>query len=109
MRIVGELIVLAGIGFMLFGVIGLIKFKDFYTRILVTAKIDTVGVITILIGIAVQHGVSFFSLKALLLMGIIMIVNPLASHMIARSAHLSGYQAEDRSKGEKKTYNEEHV
>ena len=109
MRIVGDIIVLTGFVFMLFGVIGLIKFKDFYTRILVTAKIDTVGVITVIIGIAVKHGVSFFSLKVLLLMCIIMIVNPLASHMITRSAHLSGYQAEELDGEGKKTYNEEHV
>jgi len=109
MRIVGDIIVLTGVVFMLFGVMGLIKFKDFYTRILVTAKIDTVGVITVIVGVAVKHGVSFFSLKVLLLMGIIMIVNPLASHMIARSAYLSGYQAEGRGGEEKKAYNEEHV
>ena len=95
MEIVGEIIIVLGIVFILFGVIGLIKFKSFYTRILVIAKIDTVGVITILIGVAVKHGLSFFSLKALFLMGMMMIINPLASHMIARSAYLSGYKSSE--------------
>jgi len=74
----------------------MIKFKNFYTRILVTAKIDTVGVITILIGVAVRNGVSFFSLKVLLIMSIMMVINPMASHMIARSAYLSGYKTENQ-------------
>jgi len=109
MQVVGDIFVIIGTVFILFGVIGLIRFKNFYTRILITAKIDTVGVLTIIIGIAIKHGLSFFSLKVLLLMGIVMIVNPLASHMIARSAYLSGYQTENQSDKTENTYNEEHV
>ena len=105
--IIGDIIVFAGIVFILFGVIGIIKFKNFYTRLLVTCKIDTVGAITIIIGIAIKHGISFFSLKALLLMLIMLIINPLASHMIARSAYLSGYQTESGSGGA--DYSEDHV
>ena len=99
MNAVGSVIVAIGIVFILFGVIGILKYKDFYQRILVTAKIDTVGVITIIIGLAVKHGISFFSLKVLLLMVILMILNPLASHMIARSAYLSGYRNPDGDEG----------
>ena len=109
MQIVGDIFVAIGIVFISFGVIGLIRFRDFYTRILVTAKIDTIGVITVIIGVAIKHGVSFFSLKVLLLMGIIMIVNPLATHMIARSAHLSGYRTGNQDKDESKPYSEEHL
>ena len=98
MTIAGEIIIAAGIVFILFGVIGLIRFKNFYARILVTAKIDTAGLITIFIGMAVKHGLSFFSLKVLLLMAILLIVNPLATHMIARAAWSSGYLTDSQSK-----------
>jgi len=107
MTIAGEVIIAAGLIFILLGVVGIVKYKNFYARILVTAKIDTVGVITIFIGIAIKHGLSFFSLKVLLLMVLLMIVNPLASHMIARAAHLSGYKTEaqtDRVKDDNKDY-----
>jgi len=97
MKIAGDIIIALGTVFILFGVIGIIKFKSFHMRILVTAKIDTVGAVTVMIGVAVRHGLSFFSLKVLLLMVILMIVNPLASHMIARSAYLSGYKSESGS------------
>ena len=96
MTIAGNIVIAAGIALSLFGVIGIYRFKNFYVRILVSAKIDTVGAITIVIGVAVKHGFSFFSLKVLLLMLIMMIVNPLASHMIARSAYLSCKQTPDQ-------------
>ena len=92
MEIIGDIIIIAGTVFMFFGIIGIFKFENFYTRILVTAKIDTVGVFTIMFGLIVRHGASFFSMKLLLLLFIMLILNPLATHMIARSAYLSGYK-----------------
>ena len=96
MQIIGDIIIALGMVFILFGIIGIFKFKNFYTRILVAAKVDTVGAITIIIGVAIKHGVSFFSLKVLLLLFIMIIINPLATHMIARSAYLSGYKTEEK-------------
>lgn len=95
METASTVIIIAGIFFMLFGHIGIFKFRDFYSRILVTAKIDTVGVITLIAGIALRHGVSYFTLKLLLLATIMLILNPLANHMLARSAYLSGYKIKD--------------
>lgn len=109
MKTAGDMMIMAGIGFILFGVIGLLKYKGFYTRILVTAKIDTVGAMTIIIGVAVKHGFCFLSLKAVLLMLLMMVINPFISHTIARSAYLSGYPTENRGGGEYDSYNEDHL
>ena len=54
MEIAGNVIIIAGILFILFGIIGIFRFNNFYTRMLTGTKIDTVGVITILAGIAVK-------------------------------------------------------
>ena len=102
METLGNIIIFTGIVFMSFGVIGIFKFKSFYSRILVTAKIDTVGTLTLIIGLIIKHGISPFSLKLLFLLVIMMILNPLASHMIARSAYLSDYKAEDHKAGNEK-------
>ena len=102
MELIGDIIIAVGTLFIFFGIVGIFKFDSFYTRILVAAKIDIVGIITIIIGIVVKHGLSFFSAKSLLLLGIMMIITPLASHMIARAAYLSGHQVESRD-GDKKT------
>ena len=92
MEIIGNIIIFAGIVFMFFGIIGFFKYKNFYVRILLTTKIDTVGAFTLIIGIAVKNGFSFFSLKLLLLICLMMIINPLVNHMTARSAYLCGYK-----------------
>ena len=92
---IGDIIIIAGVIFISFGVIGIIKYKNFFTRILLTTKIDTVGAITIIIGLAVKHGISFFSLKVLLLMIIMLMINPLISHIVAQSAYLSGHPVQD--------------
>ena len=97
MEILGNVIIIAGIVFMVFGLIGLFKFNNFFPRVLVAAKIDTVGALTLMIGLIVKHGASFFSLKTLLLLCIILLLNPLASHMLARSAYLSGYGLNDHT------------
>jgi len=96
LQIAGNIIIIIGIIFMFFGVIGIYKFKNFYSRILISGQIDTVGALTVIIGIAVKHGISFFSLKLLLLAGIILLLNPLATHITARSARLSGYLAQEQ-------------
>jgi len=95
MFIAGNIIIIAGIIFMLTGIIGILKFKNFYARFLVTAKIDTVGAFTVIVGIAVKHGFGFFFLKLLLLAFLIMIVNPLITNIIANCAYTSGLEIKD--------------
>ena len=97
METLGNIIMIAGIIFMVFGIIGIFKFKNFYPRVLVAAKIDTVGALTVMIGLIIKNGASFFSLKMLLLLGIMMLLNPLASHMLTRSAFLSGFEYREQN------------
>ena len=100
MQIAGNVIVIIGLIFMFIGIIGIFKFKNFYARILVSTKIDTVGAFTVIIGLAVKHGLGFFSLKLILLIVLMIIINPLIVHMATRSAWLSGYKIDDNHTGE---------
>ena len=93
-EIIGNIVIAAGLLFIFFGVVGIFKFENFYTRLLATSKTDTVGAITLIIGIAIRHGFSFFTGKVLLLGIIMLIFNPLIAHILARSAYLSGYDVE---------------
>lgn len=95
MDILGNILIAIGVIFMSFGVIGIFLYKNFYLRILVTSKIDTVGLLTLMVGIAITHGLSFFSAKVLLLAAIIIILNPLVAHTVSRAAYLSGYTSDD--------------
>ena len=109
MRIAGDIIIYVGMVFIFFGIIGIIRFRDFYTRILIAAKIDAIGAITVILGLAVKHGFSFFTLKLFLLICLILIANPLSSHMVARSAYLSGYRDKGENGDDADGYHEDHV
>jgi len=90
--IISNIVIAIGLIFMIFGAIGLFRFKDFYPRILMATKIDTVGMITLLIGVGIRHGFTFFTAKLVLIFVIILILNPLVAHVMARSAFVSGYK-----------------
>jgi len=92
MLIASYVIIGIGVAFMLFGILGIFQpGKDFYYRILVACKIDTVGFLTVIIGMAIRHGFSFFTGKLLLIAIIMMVLNPLVAHIMVRSAYNSGY------------------
>ncbi len=87
----GTIIIYIGLAFVAFGIIGLFRFDNFYSRALAASKVDTVGYITILIGVMIKSGFTFLSLKVGVLLIITLIINPLTTHMITRSAYVSGY------------------
>lgn len=92
MRVASYIVMGIGIIFMLVGVIGMfMPRKDFYFRILIACKSDTVGMLTLAIGLVMRHGISFFSGKLLLIVIIIAVLNPLVTHTVARAAYKSGY------------------
>ena len=97
MELLGTVVMAFGVILMLVGVIGIFKFRGFYYRILVAPKIDAVGLFTVVIGVVIRHGLSFFSLRALLLLGLMLIVNPMVSYIIAHSAYKSGHRPEDKN------------
>ena len=92
--IIANVIIGIGAAFMAFGALALFWLKDFYPRLLVASKIDTVGLLTLLFGVCLRHGFSFFTAKVILIIVIIMIMNPMVSHLTARAAFFSGYQLE---------------
>jgi len=99
-EIIGLVVMFVGMAFMLIGILGIFRFKCFYARILVVSKVDTVGAVIFLSGLAIKHGFSFFSGKLLLIVITILILSPLVGHMIARSAYTSGHKLSDPYKGD---------
>jgi len=89
---IANIIIIIGLLFVTLGVFGIFRFNDYFSRILVSAKVDTVGFITIMIGLILKHGFDFFSGKLILVLALYVITNPIATHAITRSAHISGYR-----------------
>jgi multicomponent Na+:H+ antiporter subunit G len=88
--VIEYLLFLAGCVIMVLGAVGVIRFPDVYTRLHASTKCDTGGAISILLGVAVALGVSMTSLKILSVLFLIFLLNPVASHALARASHKYG-------------------
>jgi len=87
--IIGEIIIAAGFIFMLIGAVAQLKNKSFFKKILVSSIIDSAAVILVFSGIITRQGLTGFSLKVFVILVIMLVISPLATHKLARSAHLS--------------------
>lgn len=92
LNVIGFILILIGLVFVGLGILGIYRFKHFYTRALLASLVDTAGYIAILTGIVVKNGLNFFSMKVLLILILTIIINPLVTHAIVRSAFISGYK-----------------
>lgn len=90
--IIGMLLVVVGFGFMLLGSIGIIRLPDFFARTHAASKVDTVGILVVLIGIAVLEGFTLTSGKVLLAGLFLVLTNPVAAHALARAAIRKGFK-----------------
>ena len=91
------MLLVAGLIFVLSGVVGVLRLPDFYTRLHALGKCDTLGVGLMVAGLALRSGTQD-ALKMLLILVFIMLANPLATHALARAAWRSGvkpWRAED--------------
>jgi len=79
-----------GAVFLLVSCVGLIRLPDFYTRAHAVGKAETLGSILLLVGLALYNGADLISIKILLILVIIFVTNPTATHALTRSAFRSG-------------------
>jgi multicomponent Na+:H+ antiporter subunit G len=70
---------------MFIGLFGVFRFKDFYSKLLASSKIDTVAVVTMIFGLVIRSGFTWFSLKCLLILVFFVFINPIISTKIANS------------------------
>lgn len=92
LHIIGTILIVFGLSLIGLGIWGLFRFKHFYTRALIASLVDTAGYIALLAGIILRNGINFFSMKVLLILLLTIIINPLVTHAIIRSAFISGYK-----------------
>lgn len=85
--------VLCGIGlfFSLTGAIGILRMPDLYSRIQCTSKAITLGALPTLAGLAAAQGpLTTYGSRALIVAALLLILNPAASHALARAAYKVG-------------------
>ena len=80
-----------GLAFTLSGAVVILRMPDVYSRIQCSSKTVTMGALPMLIALVVAEGpVSSYGSRALLVAALLLIVNPAASHALARAAYKSG-------------------
>jgi len=95
------LLVIAWI-FILFGMAAVFRVKNLYTRILSAATIDTVGSLILLFALLIasflargEQGFNIrydYIIRFVLLIGLLMLTNPISAHVNIRSAYLTGVE-----------------
>ena len=78
------LFILAGLIFELISVLGVYRLNYVLNRMHAAAMGDTLGISAVLIGLMVLRGISFDSLKFLLIIFFLWLACPVSSHLIAR-------------------------
>jgi multicomponent Na+:H+ antiporter subunit G len=68
------------------GGIGLLRFPDFYTRMHAAGVTDTLCAALILTGLMLQAGWGLVLIKLLLILALLLLTSPTATHALARAA-----------------------
>ena len=84
------ILMLAGAAFMLAGSIGILRFPDVYCRAHAATKVDTLGIMLFILGLALFEGFNLVSIKMLLVAAFVALTSPVAAHALSRRAMLHG-------------------
>ena len=94
---IGIILILIGLGFDIFGAIGLNRLHDIYSRLQVTVKCITFGTCSILLGTFVIKGFTAGGIRAFLCMLFLLIVQPAIAHTLSKAAHDSGIKISEKA------------
>lgn len=85
-------LLLAGSFFCIVGGVGLIRLPDFFARIHGVGITDTLGAGLVLAGLMVQAGLTLVTVKLVMVVVILLLTGPTATHAVARAARLAGLE-----------------
>ena len=83
-------LILAGGSFCLVGALGLLRMPDFYTRVHAASVTDNVGSFAVLLGLALQAGLSLVTVKLVFIAALVFFTSPAATHALVKAARERG-------------------
>ena len=86
MEIASVILLLIGASAMLVGGIGILRMPDLFTRLHAVGITDTLGAAAILLGLAFIAGWGLLLVKLFLILAVLLLLNPTASHSLGRAA-----------------------
>jgi multicomponent Na+:H+ antiporter subunit G len=96
--------ILAGIFFFLIGVIGILRFPDFYTRLHAAGKSDSLAAVLTITGVALYNlqvinlGNVLVSIKIIMIAIFIYAASPTATHALTKGALVAGVEPWEKGK-----------
>ncbi len=98
MPVVVTAMISLGLFFLVVAAVGMVRLPDVYTRSHAVSLTDAVGAFFLLTGLAIYQGFSTNTLRILVVLALLYLVNPVISHATVRAALRSGEKpvAEDR-------------
>ncbi len=98
MPVIVTLMIVVGLFFLVVAAVGMVRLPDVYTRSHAVALTDAIGAFFLLTGLAIYHGFTTDTLRILVVLALLYLVNPVISHATVRAALRSGQKpvAEDR-------------
>lgn len=94
---ISGLLILLGLLFDFFGILGLLRFPDVYNRLQSATKCVTLGTCCILLSLTFHFGLIDSGVKALLAIPILFFTATIAAHALARGSYLFGIQLWERT------------
>ena len=79
-------LLMGGCFFGISGAIGLLRFPDFYTRMHAAGVTDTLCAALILLGLMLQAGWGLVLIKLFMILALLLLTSPTATHALARAA-----------------------
>jgi multicomponent Na+:H+ antiporter subunit G len=79
-------LLLAGGAFCFVGAVGILRMPDFYTRAHAASVTDVMGSFAILLGLALQSGLSLVTVKLAFIALLIFFTSPAATHALVKAA-----------------------
>jgi multicomponent Na+:H+ antiporter subunit G len=83
-----------GCTFVIIGTVGMLRFRDLYSRLQASGVADNAGLALLLIGLTAYGGWSRHDWGLLALLALLLLTNPIATHSIAKSAFTQGHGRE---------------
>lgn len=101
-NILGTLFMAVGLIFVIIAMFGVYRFKYVLNRMHAAAICDTLGMLFCMVGVMICFGLSFATLKCLLVLVFFWLASPVSSHLISRLELTTNEEMRKKLEGEEK-------
>lgn len=88
-------LIVFGLFFLVVGSLGMLRLPNVFVRAHALSLTDSLGAVLVLAGLAVYQGFTMNSLKIMVVLVLVYLLNPVISHATIRAAHRSGLRTSE--------------